>query len=331
MARLKDVPRVMARVGPWEFTKRVWKEMIDDSVFVWASALAYAWLFAIFPFFIFLLTLVPYLPPAAKNQAEGPIHQAIAQMLPNKAADLVWQNIYNVMHQPRTGLLSTGILITIWAASGGMNMTMSALDRIYDVAKPRRFYHQRPVAVLLTIVVATLILAVLILLPVTTIVTNILRGTQFASEERLVLISRGMLLALNVARYSLALVLMLAVLAIIYHFGPRVKQHFRAISPGAVFTIAVWMLLGFTFRIYVNKFGKYDKTYGTVGGVAILLLFFYIDALVLLVGAEINSEIDFAMGVTRGSLDFRRPPSAHEPEDYAAEEVTRAEDAKATP
>src|SRR2546421_2400024 len=143
MARLRDVPRVFSRLGPWEFAKRVWKEMTEDSLFVWASALAYAWLFAIFPFFIFLLTLMPYLPAAAKDHAEGPIHDSINQMLPAKAADLVWQNIYKVIHEPHTGLLSTGILITIWAASGGMNMTMSALDRIYDVPKPRPFYRHR--------------------------------------------------------------------------------------------------------------------------------------------------------------------------------------------
>jgi membrane protein len=312
MARLSDVPKVMRGVGPLEFAKRVWNEIVDDSLFVWASALAYAWLFAVFPFFIFLLTLLPYLPPEAKEHAEGPMRDAIA-VLPAAAAKTVWENVQNVMHQPHTGLLSTGILITIWAASGGMNMTMSALDRVYDVAKPQPFYRQRPIAVVLTIVVATLILAVLILLPVTTVITHFIRAHQIA------LLSRGMLIAIDVARYSLALVLMFAVLATIYHFGPRVKQRFRPITPGAVFTIAVWLLLGFLFRLYVNKFGKYDQTYGTVGGVAILLLFFYIDAVVLLIGAEINSEIDFALGITRGSLDFRRPsPSrAHEDDSHA--------------
>jgi membrane protein len=324
MARLRDVPRVIATVGPWEFTKRVWKEISDDSVFVWSAALAYAWLFAIFPFFIFLLTLLPYLPARVKDQAEAPMHEAVF-MLPEKAASLVWQNVLSVMHQPHTGLLSTGILITIWAASGGMNMTMAALDRCYDVAKPRPFYVQRPLAIVLTVVVATLVLAVLILLPIGTVVTH------FIERHEIALISRGMLIALNVARYSLALVLMLGVLMIMYHYGTQVKQRLRAVSPGAVFTITVWMLLGLAFRFYVNRFGKYDQTYGTVGGVAILLLFFYIDAVVLLVGAEINSEIDFALGVPRGSLDFRTPIPCREPEDFAADEASRAADAKATP
>ncbi len=227
------------------------------------------------------------------------------------------------MHQPHTGLLSTGILVTIWAASGGMNMTMSALDRVYDVAKPRPFYKQRPVAVVMTIVVATLIVAVLILLPIGTVVTHFIRDHQIAY------VSQGMLLGLNIARYSAALVLMIAVLAIMYHFGPRVRQRFHAITPGAVFTITVWLALGFLFRLYVNKFGKYDRTYGTVGGVAILLLFFYIDAVVLLVGAEINSEIDFGLGIVRGSLDFRAPQLRRDSEDSA--EAVAAADANTAP
>ena len=302
MARLRDIPKVLAVVGPWDFTKRIGKEIADDGIFVWASALAYAWLFAIFPFFIFLLTLLPYLPAEVKMQAEGTLHDALNNTLATEAADTLWPNIERVLHQPHTGLLSAGILLTMWAASGGMNMTMSALDRCYDVPKSRPFYRQRPLAVALTIIVATLILAVLVLLPIGTAVT------QFVRERHIYGISEGMLVAWNVARYSLALVLMLGILAIIYYFAPAVKQRFSIFTPGAVFTLTVWMLLGFCFRVYVNRFGRYDQTYGTVGGVAILMLFFYIDAVVLLVGAEINSEMDFALGVPRGSTDFRTLP-----------------------
>ena len=316
MARLRDIPKVFSTVGPFEFTRRVLKEIIDDGVLVWASALAYAWLFAIFPFFIFLLTLLPYLPQAVKDHAEGPMHDALFSVLPEKGAVSLWQNIYEVMHQPHTGLLSVGILVTMWAASGGMNMTMSALDRCYDIPKPRPFYKQRPMAVGLTVVVATLILAVLILLPLGTAVTH------FVRDRHIYGISEGMIIVWNIGRYSLALVLMQGVLAILYFFGPSVKLRFQVLTPGSVFTMTVWLLLGYVFRVYVNRFGKYDQTYGTVGGVAILLLFFYIDAAVLLVGAEINSEMDFALGVPRGSTDFCNPPLLREPEDLSVELVT---------
>ena len=86
MARLQDIPRLLSVVGPWDFTKRVWKEISDDGLFVWASALAYAWLFAIFPFFIFLLTLLPYMPASVKLQAEGTMHDALKNTLATEAA-----------------------------------------------------------------------------------------------------------------------------------------------------------------------------------------------------------------------------------------------------
>jgi membrane protein len=99
------------------------------------------------------------------------------------------------------------------------------------------------------------------------------------------------------------------VVGLIYYFGPNVKHKFRIITPGAIFTVGVWLLLGATFRLYVDRFGKYGETYGAVGGVIILLFFFYIDALVLLVGAEINSEIDAAKRAMAHKLEKPPPPA----------------------
>jgi membrane protein len=299
MARLGDVRRVYKSIGFMAFCRRVWREVCDDEVFVWASALAYAWLFALFPFMIFVLSLVPHLPEHVKDRALHELHHAINTVLADNAAQMMNDNIESVLTHRRSTLLSLGLIVTVWAASGGMNMTMSALDKCYDVPVGRSILIQRPVALVLTVVVATLIVAVLVLVPVGTLVTH------YFERKELPGLTRWVLLMWNVARYSVAVVLLMTLLAIVYHFGPCVRQNYTAITPGSVFTLTVWILLGIAFRIYVNRFGKYDQTYGTVGGVAVLLLFFYIDAVVLLVGAEINSEIDFVLGVPRGSFDFR--------------------------
>jgi hypothetical protein len=124
-----------------------------------------------------------------------------------------------------------------------------------------------------------------------------------------------LLIAWQVGRFSLGILLMLATVAIIYYFGPNVKQKWRLLTPGAVFTVVVWVALGGAFRAYIDKYGKYDQTYGAVGGVAILLLFFYIDAVVLLIGAEINSEVDFvSLGLEPGATDFTGKPWANVPQ-----------------
>ncbi len=314
MARLKDTGTVIRKIGFGTLLKRLWVQINEDNIMVWAAAMAYSWLFAIFPFFIFLLTLVPYMPGTQKEAVITTINRTIDQSLPDETAKLMKERVSTivggVLNNSRHGLMSVGILLTLWAASGGMAMTMSALDRCYDIDINRPFYKQRPLAIGLTAVVASLLLLIIVLLPVGTIVLNLV--------WKYLHLPVSLLYLLDVARWLLALVLMVMLLNVIYHFGTQVKQYFRLITPGALFCIVMWVLLGLGLRYYVNHIaaGSYDKTYGAVGGVVILMLLFYLDALVLLVGAEINSEIDYAiLDVPNGTLDlrFKPPVSAADP------------------
>jgi membrane protein len=133
-----------------------------------------------------------------------------------------------------------------------------------------------------------------------------------------------LLWAFDVSRWALALVFLITVLALVYYFGVNVKHKFYWLTPGAVFCLAAWVVLGLGFRYYVERFGHFNKTYGAVGGVAILLLLFYLDSAVLMIGAEINSEIDFeVLKVRRGTRNFL-------PAETKAEEETKHEVEKAT-
>ena len=331
MARLRDVPVVLRKVGPLTFLRRVHAEITADNVFTLASALAYSWLFAVFPFMIFLLSLVPYLPERYKAGAEERIAEAVSA-LPAQAATLVQENVRTVLHDRKEGLLGIGILLTVWAASGGMAATMSAIDAAYDVRKPRPFYRQRPLAVGLTVVAATLIVSVLVLIPVGTLVIKLFAtyGEQWLAAIGL---SPKLLLPIiavgQVLRYVLAVLLLFGLLSVVYHFAPNIRQTYRLVTPGAVFVVAVWLALGIGFRWYINAYGQasYAKTYGTVGGVAILLLMFYLDALVLLIGAEINSEIDLETRGVKGELEQQAGPSSHGPAAaVAAGQGTKMED-----
>jgi membrane protein len=302
MACLRDVIPVLRSYGTWAFLKRIWQQISEDGIFVWASALAYSWLFSIFPFLILLLSLVPYLPNSAKESAHRVISEFITSMLGN-AAHTLNDNIDSVMQQPRRGWLIVGLAVSVWVASGGMSMTMSALDKCYDVKIGRSYIRQRAIAIALTLGVAVCMLAIIVLLPIGAAVEAWMRYQHLASAP--------VIWAFNAARYALSLVLGIFVLSIIYYFGPAIRQRFRVLSPGALFSAVVWIVLDLAFRFYVDRFARYDQTYGAVGGVAILLLFFYIDGLVLLIGAEINSEIDFErLGVAEGCHDFTGPAKA---------------------
>jgi membrane protein len=303
MARLRDVPHVLRTVGPVSFARRVWAQGSEDELMTWAAALAYAWLFAVFPFLIFLLTFVPNLPDRTMKRVRHELHDVVYQ-LPKSAAEPLWSNVETQVLDAPTGqgwLRYVGLGLALWSASGGMAATMTALERCYELRGGRSYFRQRFLAVLVTFAIALMILLVVLLLPV----SSALKWWIVRQEWYGLGAHSPLMIAFDVARWALATLLMISILTVLYHWGPYVKHRFNWLTPGAVFTILVWIALGIAFKVYFGRFASFNKTYGTVGGVAALLLVFYLDAAVLLFGAEINSEIDFEiLKIPRGSRNF---------------------------
>jgi membrane protein len=298
MAKMKDMPGVVRSMGFVPFVKKLATEVSDDDVLTWAAALAYTWVFAMFPLLLAIVTLAPYMPGQTKQKAIAEVNDSIQQIgITGDAGTTVRNTITEVMNKPQGGLLSLGLLLAIWGASGGMAMTMTALDRAYEVKKPRSFVKQRLVAIGLTLATIVLVLAVLVLLPIGGAVIE-----YFQNQGQ---IGTALVYLLGLVRYVIAAALLLGVLALIYYFGPNIKQKWHAVSPGALIAVVTWVVVGVAFGIYVDKFGNFNATYGALGAAIALLLFFYISAAILLVGAEINSILDFAtLGVEPGTQDF---------------------------
>lgn len=303
MSRLRDIPKLVLRHGLVKFVRRVIRESVADNVFTLASALAYSWLFALFPFLIFLLSFVPLvMPESSRVEASQTLQSSIARSgLPPSAAEPISEFVAGLLGGSQTkkvGLLSIGLLATIWVSSAGMATTMYAIDQACDVQASRPWWRQRALAIGLTVVVAMMTIGVLVLLPIGTEAYKYFNAHAGTYAHRWGIAEKWLLPIVwgwQVVRYTLGFLLLFGILSLVYHFGPNVKRKFRFVTPGSVFCVVVWMVLAFTFRIYIERFGSYDKTYGAVGGVAIMLLFFYIDALVLLIGAEINGEMDAVM------------------------------------
>lgn len=306
MARLADVPVVLRRVGLVTFVKRIVREILDDNLFTLAGGLAYSWLFAVFPFLVFLMNLFPLLARYQQHQqTKSGMEVFLFAALPDPVARMLWshmdQRIETIIRDPSRSIAVVSLLVALWAASKGIGVTMAAMEKCYELEKGRAFYTRRPVAFGLTLMVSALVLLLVLLLPA---------GAAFKSWT----VGQGeqlgfwALWAFDVARGFLAVGVVLLILALFYHFGPGVRHRWQFVTPGSVFVLLTWIGVGLGFRYYVNHFGKtsYEETYGSVGGVAILLLLFYIDALVLLIGSEINSEIDFeVLKVPRGTRNFR--------------------------
>jgi len=309
MARVADFIHAVKQIGPWGFVKRVWQETSDDNVFTNAAAMAYAWAFAVFPFLIFLLTLLPYLPANARSATHHFIEQFMYRSgMTYSVVSLVLDPLDKVMSQTHSGFLSFGIILTLYAASGGMNTTMSALDEAFEVENPRSFIWKRLWAMVLTLFACLGVVIILIALPVSGLALHFLLThlhdlplpgwlEKFINTPVLVLIT--------LLRYVIGLFAMQLMIGFLYRFGPSRPHRLRFLSPGAIFATVGWIATGAGMRFYFTHFAEtsYAKTYGIVAGMIIMLLVFYLDGIIVLIGAEIDSEVERCQHNPDGTVD----------------------------
>ena len=264
-----------------ELGKRVYRKVVDDDVSEHAAAMAYYFLFALFPFFLFLTTLIGYL--SIPHLLEYLLEHA-ATMLPGQAFDLIQDNIKALFMNKKEGLLSIGVLLALWSSSNAIVSIMDAMNKLYEVKEARPFWKVRLVAILL---VAGLSLSFLLALGLLMFGTRI--GSMIADMVNL---GNVFTIAWNVMLVPVILFLLILAVAVIYYFTPDVEHDWKWISPGAVVAIPSWLLMSLGFSYYINNFGSYDKTYGSIGAVIVLLLWLYLSGFVILIGAVINSIIE---------------------------------------
>jgi membrane protein len=267
---------------PWKrFGKDLRSEIKDDNVSNGAAALAYYLMLSIFPAMILMLSVLPYLPIANLDQA---IMDALRQALPGEAANMFTDVVQNVTTQRSGGLLSFGILATLWAASSGMYAVMQQLNITYDVKEERPFWKGRAVALMLTLMFGVLVIGAFALIVLGGVIQGWLASMLGGS---------GLLTFVFAAfRWVVIFALLLLGFAVIYDFGPNVDQSFRFVSPGSLIGTALLILASLGFRLYVENFGQYSATYGSLGAVIVLMLWLYITGLVLLLGSEINALVE---------------------------------------
>ncbi|MDI1449799.1 YihY/virulence factor BrkB family protein [Polyangium sp. 6x1] len=268
-------------VGFRGFFKDLYKEIREDQISTGAAALAYFLMLAIFPAAIFLLSLLPYLPIP---DLEPAIMDLLRELMPTQAAELFTTTIDRVLSERRGGLLSVGLVGTLWAASNGLNAIIQQLNVTYDVRETRPFWKTRGMAVLLVLLFGALV--------VTAFGLIVFGGILQREVAELIGWSGALLKLFSAFRWLVILGFFLMAFATVYYFGPNVEQSFRFITPGAVLGVAVLVLSALGFRFYVENFGKYEATYGSLGAVIVLLLWLYVAGLVILLGSEVNSLLE---------------------------------------
>ncbi len=264
-----------------EVGKRLFTEISQDDCAGQAAQLAYYFLFSLFPLLLFLVTLIGYLP--IPNLFDR-MMTAASLLLPPQALSLVQDTLGTVTTEQRGGLLSLGVLVALWSASAGFRAIMTSLNRAYDVEEGRPWWKFYLVSVLATVAFALLAVTAFALL---------VFGPQIG-EGIASLAGAGDLFhtVWAIVRWPVALVLMSFVLAGVYYVAPDVEQDFRWVTPGSVIAVLGWVVASIGFSIYVQNFGNYDATYGSVGAVIVLLTWLYLTGFLLLVGGEANAVIE---------------------------------------
>lgn len=262
---------------PKRFVADLWRKLKRDNVFNGAAALGFYLTLAIFPAMILTMALVPYMPIERVDQA---IMDLLHQGLPASAADVFRRVVEEVARERRGGLLSFGVVATLWAASSGMYAIMQQLNITYDVGEGRPFLRARATALALSLLFIALVLGSLSLVVLGGVIQDWI-GARWGYSSPL-------LTFFVVFRWVVIGIALILAFALIYYLAPNVKERFRFITPGSV--VAAVLLVGASlgFSFYTGRFADYDATYGSIGAVIVLMLWLYIAGLVILVGSVIN-------------------------------------------
>ena len=273
----------LGELGVWGFLKKLYKRWSDNAITDRAAQLAYYFVFALFPFLSFLVTLTAYLP------LQGAVHELLArasEVMPDEAMAIVQDQLNKLVTVQRPRLLTVSLLLAVWSASRGVDAIRTALNLAYDVKESRPFWKTQGLAIAITVLGA-----VLMLVSITLIALGGKAGEWLAAQLG---IQQVYAMVWAFLRWPITMFLIMFVSASLYYFLPDVEQEWRFITPGSVMGTVLWLLTTWGFTQYVEHFGKYDVMYGSIGGMIVLLTWLYLTGLIFVLGGEINAILEHA-------------------------------------
>jgi membrane protein len=283
----------MSVSNPWnlggltltELGRRLWDESQKDELLGRAAQLSYYALLALFPALIFLTALMGLF---SVQSFMPELMSYLRNVLPADALSMVQRFLTQVAEGSGANILSLGALGALWASSSGVTAIMDALNVVFGVKEDRRpFWRVR-----LTAIVLTTGLAGFVIMSLALVLYGPTIGRWIADLMGFDVVFTWIW---NVLQWPIIATLMLIVVAAIYHICPdRRHKRWRWVTPGSVFAVLMWLLVSLGFKAYVDNFGDYNKVYGSIAGVIVLMLWFYWSGMVLLLGGEINAEIEKA-------------------------------------
>ena len=252
----------------------------DDGVTEIGAQLTYYLILAIFPFIIFFLSILQFTP-----LANADILQRLLSPLPGDSKDLFYDLINNIIKGGSIGLLSFGAIGSIWSSSNGVMAIIKSINRAYDLEESRPYIKLKALSIIFTIgLFIVLLLAFTVLIFGEVIINVIVESYTWPS-----------VVVWKIFKILIPLIFMVLSITVLYKFSPSIKKgvsiKFLESIPGAFFASVLWIVLSVGFSFYVNNFGNYSKTYGSLGGVIIFLIWLYMSSIVIVLGAEVNATL----------------------------------------
>ena len=268
-----------------EVLKRTGKEAFVDDVPSLAAQQAYYFFFALFPALLALLSIASFFPIANLTDE---IVARLSQVAPDAVVRIVSDEINKLSGSKTGGILTIAFLFTLWSSSSALLSMITTLNVAYDVTESRPWWKTRLIAIALTVG-----LALFILVSMTLVIAGPTLAEKVAAYFQL---GAAFEWTWKIVQWPVVFILVSTTIALVYYFAPDVEQDWVWITPGSVIATGLWVLVSLGFRFYLTSLGGSTtyESYGVIGGVMVLLLWFYLTGLAILLGAELNAEIEHA-------------------------------------
>jgi membrane protein len=285
--------------------RRTATEFSEDNLTDWAAALTYYGLLALFPALIALVSIVGLF--ADPQETSQTITEIVTQIGPSSGAETFSGPIQSITsNQSAAGImLVVGLVVALWSASGYVGAFMRASNIIYETPEGRPIWKLRPLQMLITLVNVVLVAILALSLVLTGPIVDAVAGPLGISDTATTI--------WDIAKWPVMLAIVITIIAVLHYTTPNVKlRGFKWVTPGSILAVVAWLIASAGFALYVANFGSYDKTYGTLGGVVVMLIWLWITNLALLFGHQLNAERErgheLAEGVPRADREIQLEP-----------------------
>ncbi|MBA4364841.1 MAG: ribonuclease [Coprothermobacter sp.] len=271
----------MKKTESWRLLKDLYARFVNDDVLSTGAEVAFFLLLSLFPFLIFLMTLVSYVQIVDVQDSM----QVLAALMPASAYEIL-RDIVNETIADRSGtLLSLGVLFALWSSTSGVTSLMRGINRAYDQEETRRFWRMKAISLGFTVELAVVIAVSFVL-----VVLGRILGTRIF---QLLGFSDVSLDIWNYGRLAIVTITSTLMFMFFYHVAPNCRLKLREVIPGAVVASIGWVTVSLAFSYYANNLGSYSKVYGSLGGIIALLMWMYLSSISILMGAEVNASLMF--------------------------------------